>query len=38
VKVSDDERAKIEAAAKAAGKRVTEWARDTLLAATASSA
>jgi uncharacterized protein (DUF1778 family) len=33
VKVSDEERAKIEAAAKISGKRVTEWARDALMAA-----
>lgn len=33
VKVSDDERAQIEAAAHRAGKRVTEWARDALLSA-----
>lgn len=38
VKVSDDERAKIEAAAAKAGKPATTWAREALLSATASSA
>jgi uncharacterized protein (DUF1778 family) len=35
VKVSDEERAKIDTAAERAGKRVTEWARETLLAVAA---
>jgi predicted HicB family RNase H-like nuclease len=36
VKVSDDERAEFEAAAARAGKPVTTWAREALLAASAS--
>jgi hypothetical protein len=35
VKVSDDERAKIEAAAAKVGKPATTWAREALLAACA---
>ena len=33
IRLSDEERAAIEAAAERAGKRVTEWARESLLAA-----
>jgi len=35
LKLSDDERAAIDAAAERAGKPVTRWARDVLLLATA---
>ncbi len=38
IRLSDEERAAIEAAAKRDGKHITQWARDALLAAATSSA